>query len=388
MKWQACFARVLSVVMMLMMLTGCRYLSNRYYDFRDTFDIGVGITAENPVTGIFPPSLGIHAQVTDFLQLGWITHNGYSAELDMRGTFVGPEGYTRAGFFWWSMIQKNQAYDHAVYYNKFKDKDFWWCERMESYSLMKYGRPAKRLHYEFWAPYAHEGTLMLHQGWQYWGYSGLNVAISEPFLTHLGFMVRAGFDPSEVSDFLLGWFLIDFKHDDLTRDEFRQMWGLDRRADATEPNIVDATGTGSQDIDDEAMPPAGSQPAEPMRGVESLQPLATIYFDFDRSNIRPSEMPKMEQNLEYLLANPTHRVLIVGHTDERGTSEYNYNLGVRRAEVVRDYLLANGIAADRIQIQSRGEESPAVPNATTEAQHQLNRRAELTPTVMINVANE
>ena len=77
-----CWCMLLSILA----TTGCtRYFANRYYDFRDTFAIGAGVTAENPHTGIIPPSLGVYVQVTDFLHLGAITHNGYSAELDLRG---------------------------------------------------------------------------------------------------------------------------------------------------------------------------------------------------------------------------------------------------------------------------------------------------------------
>ena len=91
---------LLILAVMLVMTTGCRYLTNRYYDFRDTFALGVGVTAENPFTGIIPPSLGVYAEVTDWLQLGAITHNGYTAESDLRGSFAGPESYTRFGFLW------------------------------------------------------------------------------------------------------------------------------------------------------------------------------------------------------------------------------------------------------------------------------------------------
>ena len=105
MKYHA--ARMLSLLMLVLVAlaaTGCRYGTNRYYDFRDTFHVGVGITAESS-RSIIPPSLGVYAELTDWLHLGAITHNGLTAELDLRGTFVGPESTTRFGFLWWQMLR-------------------------------------------------------------------------------------------------------------------------------------------------------------------------------------------------------------------------------------------------------------------------------------------
>jgi peptidoglycan-associated lipoprotein len=394
MNWKARMAKGLMCLMALMMFTGCRYLANRYYDFRDTFDLGVGITAENPVTGIIPPSLGAHVQVTDFLQLGWITHNGYSAETDMRGTFVGPESYTRAGFLMWQYFHKDQDYVNALYYSKFKDKDFLWCTRMESYLLASHGRPAKRLHYEHWTPYPFEGVGLLHQGWQYWGYTGANVAICEPFLTHLGLMVRVGLDPSEMSDFVLGWFLIDFKSDDMLREEYERFRGREPKKPVEKPAVTAQPAPAQPEPVSEALPapaaaepPAGAVPAESMRS-EEMQPipeLETIYFDFDRSNIRPDQLPRIEKNMKYLKEHTDVLVQVIGHADERGTSEYNMHLGLRRADSVRDYLTENGIQTDRVQTQSRGEEEPADPGHN-EAAWAKNRRAEFKRIVVINAS--
>jgi peptidoglycan-associated lipoprotein len=381
----------------IMPLTGCAvtldpalYLTNRYYDFRDTFDIGAGVTAENQNTGIIPMALGIHAQVTDFAQLGWIRFNGLSAESDMRGCFVGPEYYTRAGFFWWQYIQKNQDYEHGLY-NVFKNKDFLWCTRMESYLMMLNGRPAKRLHYDHYAPYPIEGFGLTHQGWQYWGYTGLNVAICEPFLSHLGIMARVGIDPSEISDFLLGWFFIDFKGDDMKPEEFEQ-WKHSRfgrlpapsatpasRQAQTPPPAPNNEATAGQE------PPRGSQPAEPMRneGLADNSMFAIIYFDYDRDVIRSDQVPSIEQNIAYLTSHPSVQlVMVIGHCDERGTTEYNYNLGMRRAQSVKAYMVKHGVDAARIQTQTRGKEEP-VDLGHNQAAWAKNRRAETRRVIVI-----
>jgi peptidoglycan-associated lipoprotein len=101
-----------------------------------------------------------------------------------------------------------------------------------------------------------------------------------------------------------------------------------------------------------------------------------VYFGYDSAAIGPSEMPKIETLAEWLKNNPTMGVVIEGNCDERGSDEYNRALGQQRAIVVRDHLCAMGIAENRIETVSYGEEKPAVPNATTEAEHQKNRRAE------------
>lgn len=216
-------ARITGWILLLAILsmgTGCRYLTNRYFDARDTFAIGAGVTAENPVTGWVPPSLGLYFEATDWLHLGAIHFNGYTAECDLRGTFVGPECETRYGLLWWQMIQKNQDYKNACYANKFKIAEFPWCDRLESIDMRYDGKPAKRLHYEHYQSYMIRGTSLMHRGWHYWEYVGFQGAICEPFLSHAGIMVKAGFDLSEVTDFLLGWVGVDFKRDDMTHDEF------------------------------------------------------------------------------------------------------------------------------------------------------------------------
>ena len=68
--------------------------------------------------------------------------------------------------------------------------------------------------------------------------------------------------------------------------------------------------------------------------------------------------------------------MIEGHCDDRGSDEYNRALSERRSLAVRDYLVTLGIAAERMHTVSYGEDRPAVADAVTEADHQLNRRAE------------
>jgi len=102
--------------------------------------------------------------------------------------------------------------------------------------------------------------------------------------------------------------------------------------------------------------------------------LKNIYFDFDKSNIRPGDAKILDANAAYLKANPNLLVLVEGHTDDRGTAEYNIALGERRAKSAVNYLVAQGIDASRFSTVSYGKERP-VCTEQTEACWAKNRRA-------------
>ena len=80
----------------------------------------------------------------------------------------------------------------------------------------------------------------------------------------------------------------------------------------------------------------------------------TVLFDFDKSDVRASEREKLKVAKDYLDKNPTHRLLLEGHCDWRGTAEYNLGLGDRRAAAVRKYLQSLGVPADRLETLSKG----------------------------------
>jgi peptidoglycan-associated lipoprotein len=101
----------------------------------------------------------------------------------------------------------------------------------------------------------------------------------------------------------------------------------------------------------------------------------TIYFDLDKSVVKSSEMPKVEAVAARLKAEGGKAVKVEGHCDERGTEEYNRALGERRALAVREALITLGIAADRVDTISFGEDKPAVPGHD-EAAWAKNRRGE------------
>lgn len=102
-----------------------------------------------------------------------------------------------------------------------------------------------------------------------------------------------------------------------------------------------------------------------------------VHFDFDSDVIRPDAAAILDQHAVFLTSNPTAQIQIAGHTDERGSREYNMSLGERRATAVGIYLANRGVNAGNIAVLSFGEEQP-VATGSNEAAWAQNRRAELT----------
>jgi peptidoglycan-associated lipoprotein len=103
-----------------------------------------------------------------------------------------------------------------------------------------------------------------------------------------------------------------------------------------------------------------------------------VFFDFDRSEIKPPGRETLQRKAEALRALPDVRIVIEGHADERGTVEYNLALGERRARAALDYLVNLGIDPDRMSTVSYGEERPA-RDGSGEAVWSQNRRDEFVP---------
>jgi len=103
----------------------------------------------------------------------------------------------------------------------------------------------------------------------------------------------------------------------------------------------------------------------------------TVYFDFDKANVKPSEISKLETVASQMKSTQRGKALrIEGHCDERGTEEYNRSLGERRAQSVREALVRMGIDANLIETITLGEERPADPGHT-ESAWSKNRRGEI-----------
>jgi peptidoglycan-associated lipoprotein len=101
-----------------------------------------------------------------------------------------------------------------------------------------------------------------------------------------------------------------------------------------------------------------------------------IYFDYDRAEIKPEFVTIVTAHAKYLNANANNKVRLEGHSDERGSREYNIGLGERRAQAVRRALMLQGVTEAQITTVSYGEERPAV-QGSDEAAYAKNRRVEL-----------
>ena len=95
--------------------------------------------------------------------------------------------------------------------------------------------------------------------------------------------------------------------------------------------------------------------------------LKDIYFDFDKYDIRPGDAEILKANAALLMRQPTVKIQIEGHCDERGTTEYNLALGERRANSAKKYLISLGMSPDRISTISYGKEKPLDPGHHEEA---------------------
>ena len=102
---------------------------------------------------------------------------------------------------------------------------------------------------------------------------------------------------------------------------------------------------------------------------------APVYFGFDSTVVPQGELGKIDAVAQHLTARADRVVVVEGNCDERGSSEYNMSLGENRAIIIRNYLVQNGIAADRIQTRSYGAEKPAV-DGHDESAWAKNRRGE------------
>lgn len=155
---------------------------------------------------------------------------------------------------------------------------------------------------------------------------------------------------------------------------------------ATQPaDEEEVTAEEVQTSDEEAQAAAAAEDeaarAEAMAEEEAVDAVErpevmTIYFDFDKSNIRSEFYDDLNAHAAYLQANPEASVVLEGHTDERGTREYNMALGERRGNSVQRYLSLQGVDSAQMEVVSYGEERPVVRAASTREDHAKNRRVE------------
>ncbi len=110
--------------------------------------------------------------------------------------------------------------------------------------------------------------------------------------------------------------------------------------------------------------------------MQQLQQNNIVYFGLDKYDVSSDFAAMLDAHANFLRSNPSYKVTVEGHADERGTPEYNISLGERRASAVKMYLQGKGVSADQISIVSYGKEKPAVLGHD-EAAYAKNRRAVL-----------
>ncbi|HET7608218.1 MAG TPA: peptidoglycan-associated lipoprotein Pal [Gammaproteobacteria bacterium] len=150
--------------------------------------------------------------------------------------------------------------------------------------------------------------------------------------------------------------------------------------DRTQPETTAPADTGANtnnDLSTERIGGGGDVSASALsaRDRELVRTLV-IYFDYDQADIKPEFNELLAAHGRQLVANPNMNLRLEGHTDERGSREYNIGLGERRAQAVRRVLTLQGVSAAQLTTVSYGEERPAQTGSDEES-WRLNRRVEL-----------
>lgn len=125
------------------------------------------------------------------------------------------------------------------------------------------------------------------------------------------------------------------------------------------------------------LPNAPQTPRLPNAPIPTEQiGIEVVEFDTDKAIIKPYYFPRIDKAIGILMQNPNYNIILQGHTDSEGSAAYNYQLGQRRSQAVRAYMMQRGVAPNRIQILSYGENIPKQENQTNDGKAR-NRRTEL-----------
>lgn len=135
-----------------------------------------------------------------------------------------------------------------------------------------------------------------------------------------------------------------------------------------------SSGVSSSTMTDEERRAQASEAAQAEQAA--MRKVTTFYFDFDTSEIKSESRDVLIAHANFLADNPSRDARLEGHSDERGTKEYNLALGERRAKAIERFLVVNGVSRDQIEVISYGEEKPAAMG-DSEGAYAQNRRVEL-----------
>jgi peptidoglycan-associated lipoprotein len=150
--------------------------------------------------------------------------------------------------------------------------------------------------------------------------------------------------------------------------------GQQARDDSTDTS--DMGGDTSGQTDTSGIDDGSTMQIDPFEDPENLLSKRVIYFDFDKADVQPQFRDIIRAHAAYLRDNPSARVTVEGHADERGSREYNLGLGERRGNAVVRLLEAQGARSSQLSVVSYGEERP-VATCSEDRCWSQNRRAEI-----------
>ena len=145
--------------------------------------------------------------------------------------------------------------------------------------------------------------------------------------------------------------------------------------DSSSDDMQSSSNSSSGSASSSAGSNSGQLTQEQIRAQNALRQ-TVFYFDFDVAEFQPADRETLTYHARDLAANPSKRLRLEGHADERGTLEYNLALGERRANGILNYFIVNGAARSQIEVVSYGEERPE-QSGQTENAYSRNRRVEI-----------
>jgi len=146
-------------------------------------------------------------------------------------------------------------------------------------------------------------------------------------------------------------------------------------AGTTNPSTVNTTGL-SEDAALNAQNLAGASSKGVTEANKAALAKRVVHFDYDSSDLSTEDYQTLQAHAQFLIANANSKVALTGHTDERGTREYNMALGERRAKAVQSYLITSGVNPQQLEAVSYGKEAPVNPGHDESAWKE-NRRVEI-----------
>ncbi|MFW5426454.1 MAG: peptidoglycan-associated lipoprotein Pal [Methylophagaceae bacterium] len=159
-------------------------------------------------------------------------------------------------------------------------------------------------------------------------------------------------------------------------DENGDVMVEDRTGETSGIDGDNASGTGIDGAETQVIVGEGDYTGDEINDPNSPLANRVVYFEYDSSSVRFEDQATLEAHAAYLGENPNVTIRLIGHTDERGSREYNLALGERRALSIRQILMLQGATVQQFQVTSFGEERPEV-EGFDESAWQQNRRVEL-----------